>query len=101
MQGEANKDQEWSLGEGVRNKKGKVKEGIRLNNKRRKVNKIKKKKEMQKGVSQAETIRINTNFPSHIFLCGYKTRGCYYLVLVPKSNNVFSMIPTTGKITKK
>jgi hypothetical protein len=31
------------LGEGVRNKKGKVKEGIRLNNKRRKVNKIKKR----------------------------------------------------------
>jgi hypothetical protein len=25
----------------------------------------------------------------------------YLVVLVPKSNNVFSMIPTTGKITKK
>lgn len=25
----------------------------------------------------------------------------YLVVLVPKSNNVFSIIPTTGKITKK
>jgi hypothetical protein len=57
---------------------------------------------MQKGVSRAETVTINTNFSSYILLCGCKTRGgCYYLVLVPKSNNVFSIIPTTGKITKK
>jgi hypothetical protein len=56
---------------------------------------------MQKGISQAETVIISTNFPSHILLCECKTRGCYYLVLVPKSNNVFSIIPTTGKITKK
>lgn len=44
MSEEANKDQKRSLGEGVRNKKDKVKERIRLNNKRRKVNKIKKKR---------------------------------------------------------
>lgn len=57
---------------------------------------------MQKGISQAEIIIISTNFPFHILLCRYKIRGCYYLVdLVPKSNNVFSIIPTTGKITKK
>jgi hypothetical protein len=44
---------------------------------------------------------FNKDFIKYLYVNLLKGGVLNYLVLVPKSNNVFSMIPTTGKITKK